>query len=197
MFALVASLALAVMAPTPVSNVHTIYCTEQNGDLWQGTGWFIRDGVMVTAMHVANHPTCKDGTTGEPVKAYKTDKHHDLALMTGSHGQSVVNYSCDRPVPGRSYTSYGYSSAFPGGNFFDPLPLASDLKATSKRPVLVPNLWNINPYREYKGSILPGMSGGPVTNSNGVALALNNAGTDTTTLLYDLADTALCTKNWD
>ena len=41
------------------------------------------------------------------------------------------------------------------------------------------------------------MSGGPVADDKGVAYALNNAGNDVATLLFDLADTGLCTKKWD
>ena len=42
--------------------------------------------------------------------------------------------------------------------------------------------------------IAPGMSGGPVIDLNGYALALNNAGSDEDTLLYEFADGPLCKK---
>lgn len=196
MLSLFASVALAFSTPTPVANIHRIYCTEGQWT-YQGTGWFIRDGVMATALHVVKHDTCKDATTGEVVKAYKTDSNHDFALMSGSHSKSVMNYTCNRPKPGRTYISYGYSSDYKGGDFWNPLFQVYLIKATKNRPILVWGLWNIYPYREYEGSIMHGMSGGPVADSKGVAYALNNAGDDDTTLLYDLADTALCTGKWD
>jgi hypothetical protein len=193
---ILAALALLFAAPTPIDNVHKIYCSTKD-NTWQGTGWFIRDGVMATALHVANHDRCTDGTTGETVKAYKTDANHDFALMSGSHGSSVVKYSCSKPVPGWDYISYGWTSDFDGGEFWSPVYRKFTITATSKREILIPGLWNLYPMREYEGSILHGMSGGPVTNSSGVAYALNNAGDDETTFLYDLADTALCTGKWD
>lgn len=199
MFSIIAALALAVSAPLPANNVHTIFCTQNGSDNeWQGTGWFIRGGVMATALHVVNDmDKCKDGTTGETIAPYKTDSHHDLALVSGSHGDSVIKYSCNRPKIGKIYTSYGYSSDFPAGDFYNPLALEFNLVATKTREILVPGIWNFYPMREYKGYILHGMSGGPVVGDDAVAIALNNAGDEVSTILYDLADTALCTNEWD
>lgn len=192
------ALALLFAVPTPVDNVHLIYCKEGFMN-YQGTGWFIGDGVMATAYHVANSGTCVDSTTGESIKTYKSDKDHDFALMAGSHSTSVVKYSCDHPKPHNWYISYGYSSHYADGHgdFWNPDFQIKLIKATKKRPIFVPGLWNIYPYRQYDGAIMHGMSGGPVSDKTGTAYALNNAGDDTDSLLYDLADTALCTGKWD
>lgn len=200
MFSLVASFALAILAPAADNNVHKIYCHDTAGNVWQGSGWFIRQGIMATAYHVGGHAkaTCTDGTTGERVRAYKTDYNHDLALMTGSTGKSQIQYSCDRPRPGRIYHSYGYSSDFLGGDFYKPLYFTFNIKATSDFDVqYVPGFANISSMRTYDGVIMAGMSGGPVADDKGVAYALNNAGNDVESILFDLADTGLCTKKWD
>lgn len=185
-----------VAAPSAGGNVHNIFCKNSKDD-YQGTGWFIKDGIMATALHVASIGNCRDSTTGKPLQTYATDKNHDFALMSGSTGTSVIAYSCKYPKPNTWYRSYGYSSDYLGGDFWHPKPLYFDILATNQEQLLIPGLWNIYPMRLYQGAILHGMSGGPVTGTDNVAIALNNAGTDTVTDLYDLADTALCTGKWD
>lgn len=139
----------------------------------------------------------KDVVTGKSLTVYKKDSKHDLAVMAGSTGESNLTYSCNRPVKGVTYHSYGYSSAFAGGDFYNPLPLEVDITATSHMHKNIPGLNNLYAMREYSGPILPGMSGGPVTGNDNVVIALNNAGDEDTTDLFDLADTALCTGRWD
>lgn len=50
MIAYLVSLFLAAVSPAPLNNVHAIYCTKDGMD-YQGTGFFVEDGVMVTALH--------------------------------------------------------------------------------------------------------------------------------------------------
>jgi S1-C subfamily serine protease len=167
---------------------------------YQGTGFLIAKNVIATANHVAEDQTCIDKTTGEPLKTYKTDKRHDFALMTEA-AESVgpyTRYSCQRPDPGQYYISYGWSSlGMP--DFFTPILRNNNLLSTKRHSKTgdVSSFLDSSGMRIYNFPIAAGTSGGPVADIFGNVIAINNAGNDEETLLFDLADTALCTGKWD
>ena len=182
------------LAPSPrpetmdISAVRYLDC----GD-WVGSGFLIADKLLVTALHVAKDTVCTDVASGGKLMMYKYDSEHDLALLTGPSLPTdipYVKYSCRRFVTGQPYLSYGVTF------YNQPRPItrmnvivatsdytdSNDLIGETPSPGL----------RIFNQHIAPGMSGGPVTDLNGYALAVNNAGSDTDTLLYEFADGILC-----
>lgn len=184
-----------IEAPPTVnlSSVRRIVC--DNGS---GSGFLIADGVLATALHVAENPGCKDAETGIRLKTYKTDTAHDLALMTGAKLPTYmpyVKYSCERFVDGLPYMSYGISSA-KGWIMEYPQPImrVNTLYATKN---YTDKSFEVDGHpspgmRIFKDAIEFGMSGGPVVGIDGVARGLNNAGNSKRTVIYEFADTILC-----
>lgn len=184
-----------------LSAIRYIYCPEPDG--WvSGTGFLIADGVMATADHVAREMKdhiCYDQTDGVriPLKPYKEDPQHDFALVSGNLPTDMpyVKYSCQKFVKGNQYHSYGITSY--GMEY--PIARMNTIRFTGG---YVDNTDAVEDFPNSKGMglfdtpIAPGMSGGPVLNEQDYAVAVNNAGNEKDTLLFQLADTALCTGKW-
>jgi hypothetical protein len=176
-----------------ISSVRRIVC-----DHLSGSGFLIADKVLATAHHVAVDTNCIDVETKTPLTMYQADKEHDFALMTGialPTDMPYIKYGCSKFITKMPYISYGITDA-KGAIGFYPRPLirANILYATDGYTQQGFHVGKDHQpgMRIMEQPIEFGMSGGPVVNLDGVALAVNNAGTDTNTILYELADTILC-----
>jgi len=190
-----------VPSPAPAMNmdaIHPIYCADNGG--WQGTGFMIADNTLATANHVVGDD-CRDMVTGNRVRPYKQDVEHDFALMHERDTEygPYLHYNCQRPVPGRIYLTYGYSSkGLP--DFFHPILRNNAIVATNKFVFADETINGDEQHtliRFYELAGAEGTSGGPVADAMGNVIAINNAGDNETTVDYDLADTGLCTGKWD
>lgn len=203
-----ASLSMFVSAPTDDVHVRTPPTVDISavryidcGD-YVGSGFLIGKKVLATALHVASGQKCVDKRTGTPLKMYKKDVDNDLALMTGPGLPTDIPYikvGCSRFHTGEKYLSWG-ETPYEMDSWNNPIQRMNVITATDEyADVPLYNDLGVKDgeakhVRVFKGAIAPGMSGAPVTDMDGVALALNNAGDDKYTLLHEFADGMLCKK---
>ena len=181
-----------------LSAIRSITCVGL-GEIYIGSGSIIGDREVLTANHIANGGgKCFDTKTKAPLKTYKTDAKHDLAIMSGDEPTDIPyqKYSCSRFITDKPYLSYGITSYGQPELIFRNNVITATKEYTEPGDTLDDGT-PVDHMRVFNGVIAPGMSGGPVTDINGYAHALNNAGDDKTTILYEFADTALCTNKWD
>lgn len=178
-----------------ISAVRSIDCPE-----WIGSGFLIGDHIMATALHVvANTPQCIDADTGARLYVYKTDPEHDLALVTSSKLPTNIPYikvSCQRFKTNEPYLSFGrtFYGMDSDDNVLNRMNVITATKDYTPKGYTLDDGAPAEHMREFVGAIAPGMSGGPVTDLQGYAHAVNNAGSDEDTILYEFADGMLCKK---
>lgn len=199
---LLAAIALATSTPTDniqsftrppamdISAIRRIQC-----DHWSGSGFLIADGIMVTADHVMNGATgCVDQASGSKLLTYKTDKAHDLALVTGPGLPTDIPYvriSCSRFVTGEKYLAYGITSFAQPRSIVRNNVLTATADYTPKGYTFSDGM-KVEGARYFIGYAAPGMSGGPVADINGYAHGLVTGGSAYFSVYYEFADGILC-----
>lgn len=185
--------------PAPTLNLSSVRFIDCDNSY--GSGFVIADGIIATAAHVTEDTNCKDKATGIPLEAYKVDKEHDFALMTGPLPYiTPMKYSCKGYKKGATVSALGYSGF--GGEMRFRLV---DMKVGESGKVLkvqgspwsgLTHIWG--------GYIVPGMSGGPhIDRETYEAVGLTNIGESTRdywgnryiypqAYSYALKDTILC-----
>lgn len=190
-----------------ISAIRYIECGTSKEDIqWTGSGFLIGDHEIMTAYHLAegswmnppkSQPKCYDASSGEELRAYKLDRKHDEALMTGDTPTNIpyVKYDCSRPVKDQTYIAYGITDYDqPTAIVRNNAITATDTFTTNDDTVKgIPSPG----IRVYNGVIAPGMSGGPIADVHGVTHAIVDMGSNVDAGSYDLADGAICTGKWD
>lgn len=171
-------IAALLIASAPVNEepvyypaVREMLCEEHSG-----SGFIIADGIVATALHVAEGTACKDTVSGELYTTYATDPEHDFALMSGeTHGVTPMKYACTGYIAGLHYMSYGITDFGDKESYYRSVPAEAkrivDIKVENEDGSIEDfrGIWRM------WGFLLPGMSGGPVTKA-GVAYGINNTG---------------------
>lgn len=177
--------ALLVAAPVPVSHialtsypaVRQVRCDEGRGSAVQvGSEW-------ISAAHVASLRNCS--IDGHPMTVIEKDGDNDfarIALRTNRRAPAPIN--CGGFIPGEYYWSVGYAH----GEWYQ---TAVRLRATGFRHVTGMQIL----IGEH--TVIPGMSGGAVFDSDGRVVGVVNAYNEFYGLSFSraLQDTSVCSKS--
>lgn len=158
-----------------------------------GTGFIIKEGVLVTAAHVVDQH-CKDSATQLPVKVYYVDWDNDFALVAMNTGPvtDVMEYSCAGYLKDERYTAIGYA----GGTRLRETRLVAKGTYTNTNANMRISPTKVTPsihLAQLEGNIYHGMSGGPIIDESGIVVGINSTTNgDGTGGSRELRDTILC-----
>lgn len=190
-----------IFGPEPtmsLSAIRRIQCEEGTG-----SGFIIADDILVTALHVATIGGCKDAETGVGLLTYHEDQVNDFALMSGDLPEVIpFKYSCAGFRTGETYYSYGITPWSFKSPVFGQYKVTALDQYTDSSFVVGRKKTPMPGMRYLDGYIVPGNSGGPVSDLNGFAVGINNVsgraffglGVKTDGYSYELRNTILCNK---
>jgi hypothetical protein len=181
----------AISRPSPylmdTSTLALVVC----GD-YVGSAVYLGSGRYVTAAHVVT-----DEKTGKPIACViagqsvtiqAIDRKIDYALIKAAHYPPFrATISCERLRAGQIY----FAAGFADGN---PWPVVTQLRATGEHELHGDGIGTA----DVNGSIVSGMSGGSVFDSDGLTHAINDWRDDDGVPaggVVELADTPLCGKD--
>jgi hypothetical protein len=173
----------AISYPSPYmldgSTIVQIICS----DLTAGTAFYLGSGRYMTAAHVvAGSHKC--WIAGQRLTIEQMDRKRDFALFRADHYPAFrAAISCERLREGETYFATGYAQ----GNEW---PVTSLVRATGQHSL-------DDGTAEINGSLVDGMSGGPVADRGGAIHAINDwrdGNGSPVAGVVELADTPLCRK---
>lgn len=174
------------------ADIRNIQCLDSNlKEGYNGTASIINSNTLVTSDHIVVSDLCFDMATGVPLKPFFQSKEQDISLLRipVDWKDQTININCNGLKVGKTYTSLGY----PFGKYF----VMTKLKIVRGTEFIEMKDRKVEKLTKAKGTIIPGMSGGPVLNEKGEMVGIN-AGTNLAYgmgLIRDLKDTDLCKKN--
>lgn len=174
--------------------VRHITCVDEQNNKSSGTGFMVGPTKMITAAHVVTDDVCWDTRSETPLTLKEYDDANDYAVMEadmGFHPQAqFMRVSCDGLKPKKIYDSIGFARGI--------ALIMTHQKASKKKSpegFVLSNGRDAVGLRLVFGDIIPGMSGGPIIDKDGVVVAINSA-TDGRGigLVRELKDTSICPK---
>lgn len=143
-----------------------------------GSGVRVSDDIVITAKHVSDNLQCRIGFV--PL-AVVHEGPKDFAALRGELPNGFrATVNCDGIETGKTYFAVGYAFG----------------EEQVMQPLLGTNQYDEG-YRRMRGRVFPGMSGGPVVNSDGavVAITVRYHKMADWAWVYELKDTYLCSAN--
>lgn len=168
-------------------------------DGWTGTGFLVRENVLATALHVAAGSNCIDVETKAPLITYHRDGANDFALMTGELPKMpYVRIRCAPYKTGERYNLFGHSGYFQPKSILRYSTVVAGSDYTDEKFLVGKEMTPWPGMRHLKGYSVPGTSGGPITDLDGYATGIVNAGSHffgvplPHQFSYELRNTILC-----
>ena len=140
--------------PHDESAIVRITCQRANGGGAYGSGFKVGPSSYITAAHVVSGGTCS--VDGHTIRITALDVKRDFASFEGPASPVTIKTRCDGFLAGEIYLARG----FPGGGFYK-----------------IASPWFITGIRDKEmqvafGDAIPGMSGGPVMDGDGVVAGI-------------------------
>jgi hypothetical protein len=149
----------------------------------------------MTANHVvAGQTNCRDDETGEVFEITYQNASQDFAILrypTTRH-RLALRVQCDGYTAGSSYYAYGYAGVGTGDLAMFRMRATPDFAPAQAHDPRSGTIFAGS--RILVGTIIPGMSGGPILDVEGRVVGINNAtaGNLTVGLSREIKDTILC-----
>lgn len=184
-FAAAAASQPAISRPSPYlfegSSVVRVACISKEGPASWGTAFYLGSGLYMTAAHVIWQSACT--IAGAPIKVKYLSVKPDYAIIEAAHFPPFhVSYSCERLVTGQQYVATGFAG--------------TDRDAVAQTLLTPTGIDDPDDKTtEINGSLVEGMSGGPVADMSGAVHAINTwhqAEGAPSGGVTEIADTLLC-----
>lgn len=164
--------------------VHQVACDSKALGPDVGTSFVISRDTVLTAAHVVSgEDTCS--VDGKDAKVTFEDDKIDVAVLHVDLGDGpIMQTSCEGFKGGEEYFAVGYAQ---GADFAMQL-----LRARGTYKDVQTDREELEHGAKLDGRVFPGMSGGPIVDTNGRVTGVVSAGTEERTYARDLIDTSLC-----
>jgi S1-C subfamily serine protease len=186
LFALAAAVQPPPSRPSPYlfegSSVVRVVCVTANAESVWGTAFYLGAGLYMTAEHVVEKATCT--IDDAPVTVEYLSQEPDYAIIKAAHFPPYrVVTSCERLQAGERYIATGYAG--------------TDRDAVAQTVLTATGVSDQDQTAEANGSLVQGMSGGPVADLQGAVHAINTwqqADGAPYGGVTEIADTLLCKR---